>query len=291
MSLAYYPFYAERYEAATAHLTLLEDGAYNRLLRLCWRSPGCKIPDDIGWIHRQMRATSPDEKAAVDQVLAEFFKRGKGKVWNPKLLEVHQQVSEAHLNKSEAGKRGAAAKALKRKQFDASTAKATLKQPEPEPKPEPKVEEGGGGGVREGDQTEREMILAAIGVDPVSGLTGRGGKMLGTQADMAEVARWLDLPGITVPIVLTEVRRIMAGKRDGPPSSFRFFSPAMQRLSGELSRPALDPISPSPSTGARHDRQRFDQAINAVADGLSAGTIGLGLEDRDPFAAQRRGDA
>lgn len=163
-----------------------------------------------------------------------------------------------------------------------------LKPPYPLPH---SPEEYGGGGVREGEKTVREMILETIGVDPVSGLTGRGGKMLGTQADMAEVARWLDLPGITVPIILAEVRRTMAGKRDGPPSSFRFFSPAMQRLSGELSRPSLDPIIPSPTTGAKHDRQRFDQAINAVADGLTAGTIGLGLEDRDPFATQRRGNA
>lgn len=136
MSLAFYPFYAERFEAATTHLSMLEDGAFNRLLRLCWRSPGCKVPDDKGWIYRQMRAGNAAEKAAIDRVLAEFFKRGKGKIWNAKLLEIHAQVSAAHLNKSEAGKRGAAAKALKRNKTDTSTAEATLKQPEPEPKEE-----------------------------------------------------------------------------------------------------------------------------------------------------------
>jgi len=141
VSLAYFPLYPDRYEADTAHLSILEDGAYNRLLRLCWRCPQCKMPDDDAWIYRQMRANSSTEKAAVDRVLAEFFKRGKGKVWSPKLLEIHAQVSVAHSSKSEAGKRGAAAKALKKKEAEASTAKATLKQPEPEPEPERKSSE------------------------------------------------------------------------------------------------------------------------------------------------------
>lgn len=150
---------------------------------------------------------------------------------------------------------------------------------------------GGGGVAREAEKTDREAILEAIGVDPVSGITGPRGKQLGTQADMAEVARWLDLPGITVPVILTEVRRIMAGKRDGPPSTFRFFTKAIQRLSGEISRPALDPITPQPTNGGRHDRQRFDQTINAIADGLSAGTVQLDTQSRDPFAARPGGNA
>ena len=279
MSLAYFPLYPDRYEADTAHLTILEDGAYNRLLRLCWRCPQCKMPDDDAWIYRQMRATSAAEKGAVDRVLAEFFKRGKGKVWNPKLLEIHAQVSEAHLNKSEAGKRGAAAKALKKAENASSTASAALKQPEPEPEPE---RIGGGVGAREAPQTDREAILEAIGVDPVSGITGPSGRMLGTQADMAEMGRWLDLPGITVPIILPEVRRIMAGKRDGPPSTFRFFTAAIQRLSGEISRPPLEPTRPI--NGGKHDRQRFDRTIDALADGLSSGQVSLGIENRDPFA-------
>jgi uncharacterized protein YdaU (DUF1376 family) len=140
---------------------------------------------------------------------------------------------------------------------------------------------GGGGSAREALSTDREAILTAIGVDPVSGITGPAARMIGTQADMAEVARWLELPGLTMPLILGEIRQVMANKRDGPPSSFRFFTKAMQRLSAELSRPALDPIHPT--TGARNDRQRFDQTIHAIADGLSAGTVDLGLEDRDPF--------
>ncbi|MCP5097247.1 MAG: YdaU family protein, partial [Chloroflexi bacterium] len=36
MSLPYFPMYPTDFEADTSHLTLEEDGAYNRLLRLMW---------------------------------------------------------------------------------------------------------------------------------------------------------------------------------------------------------------------------------------------------------------
>jgi uncharacterized protein YdaU (DUF1376 family) len=88
--------------------------------------------------------------------------------------------------------------------------------------------------------TLREEILLKIGIDR-SGLTGRGGSMLGGQADMAEVSRWLKLPRITKENALMEIERVMAGKRDGPPNSFRYFSAAMEKLSGELIRPHLEP--------------------------------------------------
>lgn len=133
MSLPYLPLYIDDFEAATAHLTMLEDGAYNRLLRLCWRSPGCKLPNDEAWIIRKMRATSEAEKAAVFAVLAEFFTRGRGKVWSKRLLSEHLQISVSRQRRKEAGKSGGLAKAQKNKDKEPSNAVALLKQPEPEP--------------------------------------------------------------------------------------------------------------------------------------------------------------
>ena len=96
MSLPYLPLFIDDYEAATAHLTMLEDGAYNRLLRLCWRSPGCKLPNDDAWIMRKMRAVTEVEQAAVRSVLDEFFTTGRGKIWSPVLLswvDRHRKVA------------------------------------------------------------------------------------------------------------------------------------------------------------------------------------------------------
>lgn len=161
-----------------------------------------------------------------------------------------------------------------------------------------KKEDGGGGSAREAKnlpvevllRTTRERILEAIGVDQVSGLTGQGGRMLGTQADMAEVTRWLDLPGITEPIMLAEVQRIIANKRDGPPSSFKFFTAAMQRLSGQLTQAPLDPITSPPPTGGRYDNRAFGAAANQLARDLSAGIVQLDNSSRDPFAPRSGGN-
>lgn len=286
MSLPYFPLYPTDFEADTSHLTLEEDGAYNRLLRLSWMTPGCSLPDDPAWITRRMRIDAATFDRVVAPLLAEFFYRQSGRIKNRKLTSIHDETNEKHTRRVEAGKKGGRpTKSLQSRDKTETNAKALPKQPEPEPEPELRY---GGGGTREPVSTDREAILTAIGVDPVSGITGPSARQIGTRADMAEAGRWLDLPGMTMPLVLEEVRRVMANKRDGPPSSFKFFTKAMQRLSGELTQEALQPTQPA--RGARHDRQRFDQTIDAVAAGLSSGAIGLGLENRDPFAKRSGGD-
>ena len=135
------------------------------------------------------------------------------------------------------------------------------------------------------DRTDRELILAAIGVDPVSGLTGHGGRQIGTVADMAEARLWLGLPGLTIPVICDEIRAQMGRKRDGPPSSFRYFTQSMCRLSGALSKAPLTPETPIQNGKIRHDRQAFDRAIHSLADRLSDGTVALDHASRDPWAA------
>ena len=276
------PLFTDAYLADTRHLTTEEHGAYLLLMIEAWRRPDCNLPDDDKMLARLSGigvARWPEIKPVV---MAFWVRDGRRKVWTQKRL----LKERSYVAQKSALQREKAAKRWKAEEKSDAVAKPNGCQgdaPTPTPTPTP-TEDGGGGVAREAAKTDREAILDAIGVDPVSGLTGPNGWMLGTQADMAEVARWLDLPGITVPIVLAEVRRIMAGKRDGPPSSFRFFTKAIQRLSGEISRPALDPITQQPTSGGKHDRQRFDQAINRIADGLSSGAIQLDVASRDPFA-------
>lgn len=102
---------------------------------------------------------------------------------------------------------------------------------------------GGGGGARGlaeiATPTYRERILAAIGIGP-KGIVGPS-RFLGSQADMAEAQRWLELPGLTIDNICAEVSRICASMQDGPPSSFKYFTRAMQRLSGSLTAAPLTP--------------------------------------------------
>jgi uncharacterized protein YdaU (DUF1376 family) len=136
VSLAYFPFYPVDYEADTAHLSLEEDGAYNRLLRLCWMTPGCSLPDDPAWIMRRLRVDAATYERVVSVVLSEFFKRRRGRVYSPRLAAIFEETNAAHKRRVNAGKKGGRpAKSLKNKEPDESNDKALPKQPEPEPEP------------------------------------------------------------------------------------------------------------------------------------------------------------
>lgn len=121
MSLPYFRLYPTDYEAKTSHLTILEDGAYSRLLRLCWMTPGCSLPDDEEWIMRRVRARTPEEVEAVKLVLTEYFSREKQRVFNKRILEEYQHSSSRHAAASKNGKKGGRpAKSPKTKEKDES---------------------------------------------------------------------------------------------------------------------------------------------------------------------------
>ena len=106
MSLPYFRLYPADYEADTAHLTTEEDGAYSRLLRLCWRSPGCCLPDDMDWIRRRVRASQEEFDRAYIPVLSEFFERENRTVFSPRLKREYEHSHERHQKARENGKKG-----------------------------------------------------------------------------------------------------------------------------------------------------------------------------------------
>lgn len=71
----YYEHHIGDYDADTAHLTWLEDMAYTRLIRLYYRREK-PIPADLAQACRLVRASSKDERKAVELILGEFFVLG-----------------------------------------------------------------------------------------------------------------------------------------------------------------------------------------------------------------------
>jgi len=136
MSLPYFPMYPTDFEAKTSHLTLAEDGAYNRLLRICWMTPGCSIPDDAAWIMRRLRVDQATFDAVVRVVIDEFFTSEKGRLSNAKLSRIFAETNAAHEKRVSAGSKGGKAKSLNSKKTGPSNAVAKPKQPEPEPEPD-----------------------------------------------------------------------------------------------------------------------------------------------------------
>lgn len=71
----WYPHHLGDYAQATAHLSMLEDAAYSRLLRWYYAEEK-PIPADLRAACRIARATSEQEREAVATVLSEFFTLG-----------------------------------------------------------------------------------------------------------------------------------------------------------------------------------------------------------------------
>jgi uncharacterized protein YdaU (DUF1376 family) len=72
MAYAYYRMFPGDYQRDTMHLGWLEDLAYRRLIEV-YMSTGKPIRNDRGYIMRVVRAFEPEQQAAVDNVLSEFF--------------------------------------------------------------------------------------------------------------------------------------------------------------------------------------------------------------------------
>jgi uncharacterized protein YdaU (DUF1376 family) len=70
--LNYYEHHIGDYAEATAHLSILEDGAYSRLLRKCYATER-PLPADVNRVQRLVGARTDEECAAVEVVLHEFF--------------------------------------------------------------------------------------------------------------------------------------------------------------------------------------------------------------------------
>lgn len=68
----YYPFHIGDYASATRHLTWDEDMAYRRLID-AYYTREAPIPTDLRQAHRLVMATTPEQREAVNTVLAEFF--------------------------------------------------------------------------------------------------------------------------------------------------------------------------------------------------------------------------
>ncbi|MEW6705021.1 MAG: DUF1376 domain-containing protein [Pseudomonadota bacterium] len=68
----YYEHHIGDYDSATAHLSVLEDGVYFRLLRVYYRTEQ-PIPADVKQACRLIRAVTKQERDTVQSILQEFF--------------------------------------------------------------------------------------------------------------------------------------------------------------------------------------------------------------------------
>jgi uncharacterized protein YdaU (DUF1376 family) len=105
----YYRRYVGDYLRDTTRLSMLEHGAYNLLLDYYYaeRKP---LSLQVEEIYRATRALLPEERKAVDKVLARYFEKRKDGYHNPRADQELGKFAHAIEKMSEAGSQGAKAR-------------------------------------------------------------------------------------------------------------------------------------------------------------------------------------
>lgn len=96
----YFEHHIGDYAAATAHLSLVEDGVYSRMLRRYYLQEG-PLPTEWQAVARLVGARSDDELAAVQAVLAEFFRLADDG-WHQKRAD--EDIAKFHAKQESARK-------------------------------------------------------------------------------------------------------------------------------------------------------------------------------------------
>ena len=251
-------FYPSDFLGGTSGLSPAERGVYITLLCLIYEYDG-PVPRDDARLARRCGAPKATFRRALEALILD------GKITEENGALSNKRAEKALVDRQNRSRNATIAI---NKRWDAQREKSEQKQGrentgvsdtyygrDTSQKPEPDIG-GGGGRAREvgvapppavppppdTDPTNRERFLTAIGADPISGMFGPNGRCLGNMADMQEAQRWQRDLHLSADEIVQVIREVMAKKTDGPPSTFRYFSGAMQRFAGSKSRPTLTPI-------------------------------------------------
>ena len=109
----FYAWFPGDYARDTAHLSMIEDAAYRRLLDAYYMSGKVQAIDCV--LLRVCRAITAEEQDAVHRVAAEFFDVIDGYIYHEKVEHELTRSRSLSETRSKAGRRGAVIKKAKRK--------------------------------------------------------------------------------------------------------------------------------------------------------------------------------
>jgi uncharacterized protein YdaU (DUF1376 family) len=66
------PLWTDAWVADTKHLNRCERGTYHDLLVLMWRTPGCRVPNDLDWLGKRLGMTPDEVSKELVPLLTEF---------------------------------------------------------------------------------------------------------------------------------------------------------------------------------------------------------------------------
>lgn len=229
--LPYYKAYPRDFIEGTVGMSFELKGAYRLVLDLIYLQGG-ELPDDAKYISGLMGCSV----RAWNKYKIALIEMNKIQCENGIISNFRATLELESLAKVQDKQRENASGPRKNKDLQ----KPRHSQPEPEPEPNTSTDVEVAPAPAESDPLEREQILKAIGADPVSGMIGPNGTMIGRTTDMAEQAKWTAL-GISLDDQCAIIReRVQSAARGGKvlaPRSFSYFSGAMSDFAAAKSKP------------------------------------------------------
>lgn len=188
----FYAWFPGDYARDTAHLSMVEDAAYRRLLDAYYMTGRVSANAEV--LPRVCRAITPDEQAAVLRVVAEFFEVRDGYLYHPKVEHELARSRAISGKRADAGRRGAEKTNSKRSANAAANAvaiasasdAANVRQPIPTYSVSKDTDAGASSPPPAKDSTDPKEAIFAIGV---SILTKAGDTEKAARAFLAKYAR------------------------------------------------------------------------------------------------------
>jgi uncharacterized protein YdaU (DUF1376 family) len=252
--IPYFNFYPADFMNGVRGMTAQEVGVYTMLL--------CRMYEESSPVQRNdlrlstycgMRESTFSKTLDRLIALGKILDRPEGLI-NPRAeTEISKRADGLKIN-SKAGK-ASAEKRQQNQQNDSTTVQRPFNQAEADTDTEattsvvaaaleaPQIQSEDG-------PSDREKLLSAMGVDS-SGMTGPNGHRIGTMADMATAAKWLELLTIDEQCRLIS-ERVAAAKAKSPgfaPRSFGYFTAAMADFAALKAKPMPQGVAGGAKSG------------------------------------------
>lgn len=133
------PIYWADYSKDTDGLSLLEHGAYMLLMRAYWNNGGPLPATDRERLYRNCRAFTPEERQAIDYIIANYFQEKDENLIQKRLDQELKSAKNNRKAKAEAGRKSGEARRAKAEQNanSRSTSVRTVGEQKGNPTPSP----------------------------------------------------------------------------------------------------------------------------------------------------------
>lgn len=281
-----------KWNVATDNLTLEQEAAYHRVVSMIrlYERP-------LRLNYRVLAGMWRSNETRAKRILKELIEAGKltiedGFIVDEKAVKDASTLRQRRMDKASAGRLGgiqsgkARAKSLKDNEQDEAPASTILENTMLYKEVEEAVAAPASEPIWNPDRLLQE-ILSIIGLKEGN----RTSRYWMPPGASIHVWRWHTDHKLTCPEILEVIASSHEAHQRSPPQGPKAFDGAIALFASiKFAPPAdiRDITTPASKGGSRNARvsegAAFGRAINAVADGLSAGTIDLGAGKRDPFA-------